>query len=291
MNIQTTHNIKQTTKLSILLLAALATCGLLAAACGASQTSTDTTIRSAVAVEAPTTAGPVETTPTTAAVTTTTTGDVAETVPPTAAPATVVPTTISQPGPPPGGGEELDSQEPCFAKLPADPAAAQRQAEALLPELQTLFPALSAAQAGNLAFPYVQCGVTAADIKAVLAEGELGSQYRRLVAALGAESYRAFLDTYLAQPCLLGAHDFGTNIKPGAKLKELIGAVSGAALIQFEPGQQEMEDIAKGLLTEMMNSFQQALETGGEAGGQLDNTQPVTCEEFAKSVAQRLATS
>ena len=261
MNTQTTHNTKQTTKLSILLLAATATLGLLAAACGAGQASSATTVTPAVAVN-----------PTTTTVAT----------PATAAPA-----------PPPSevGNDALGSDDPCFAKEPADAAAAQRQAEAMLPELKTLFPTLSDVQVGNLAFPYVQCGVTAADVKAVLAEGALGDQYRRLVEALKAGSYQDFIATYKAQPCLIGAHDFGTNIKSATDLKKLVSAVNGAAFIQFQPGIEEMESIAKNLATDLMSSFQQALETGSEADDHLDETQPVTCEQFAELVAQQSAPS
>ena len=255
MKTQTTHHIRQTTKLSILLLAATATLGLFAAACGAGQASSATTITPAVAVNPTTTA--------------------AAPAPPSSVP----------------GNDALGSDDPCFAKQPDDPAAAQQQAEALLPEVKALFPALSDEQAGNLAFPYVQCGVTADDVKAVLAEGALGDQYRRMVEALKAGSYQDFIDTYKAQPCLIGAHDFDTNIKSATDLKKLVSAVSGAAFIQFQPGIEEMESIAQNLATDMMNSFQNALETGGEADDHLDETQPVSCEQFAELVAQQSAAS
>ena len=256
MNIQTTHNTKQTTKLSILLLAALATCGLLAAACGAGQASTDTTIRSAVAVNPPTTT--------------------------TAEPAPE-PTTI--------GNDELDSDNPCYTTEPADPAAAEQRAKALQGEVKTLFAKLGEEPSKNLAFAYVLCDVTAADVKTVLAEGELGSQYRRLVEALTAGSYQAFTEAYRGQPCLLGSHDFDVNIKSATNLKKLISAVSGAALIHFRPDAQELETIAQNLASDMMDSFQNALETGGEADDHLDETQPATCEQFAKLVAEQSATS
>ena len=261
MNTQTTHQTKQTTKLSILLLAATAAIGLFAAACGAGQASTVTTVSPAQVVEF--------------------------------TPTTVAPTTTAKPAPRPSTVGETGSDEdvPCYAQRPADETAVKRQAEALLAEVQTLFPTLSQEQAGNLAFSYVQCGITAADVKAVLAEGALGDQYRRMVEALKAGSYQNFLDTYKAQPCLLAAHDFGTKIKSATKLKELISAVSGAAYIQFEPSIEELETIAQNLATDLMSSFQNAMENGGEADDHLDENQPVTCEQFAKLVAQQLAAS
>ena len=146
-----------------------------------------------------------------------------------------------------------------------------------------LFPTLTREQAGNLAFTYVQCGVTAADVKAVLADGELGDQYGRAIEALKAESYRAFTEIYLAQTCLIGVHDFNANIQSSAtNLKDLISAVSGAAFVVFQPSPQELDSVAQDLLTQMMSSFQQALETGTQAGGRPDQDQPVTCQQFAE---------
>ena len=295
MNTRATRNNKQSTPLLTMLLAAMATLGLLAAACGDNQANTDTTISPAVSVEEP--ASAVSTTPTTAAATTTTTGEVVETVPAADAPTTVPPVTAAQsdlPPPPAGGsGPEPGFEEPCFAIQPADPAATQRQAEAMLPELKTLFPTLDHVQVGNLAFPYAQCGVTAADVEAVLGDGELGDQYRTMVEALKTDSYRTFMETYLTQPCLIGAHDFNAKIQSSVtNLRELVGAVSGAAYSQFDPSVEELEAIGKGLLTEMMNSFQQAFEAGGEVDDSPDDSsQPVTCKQFSESVSQRRAAS
>ena len=274
-----------TIKPSILLLAAVATLGLFAAACGAGQNSSETTVSSAVTAAPATTAA---TSPTTAASAPATAATSPTAV--TAAPATTAttsPPAAAQPGSEPSaaGDTEFGFEEPCFAKQLDNPVAAQQQAEALLSELKTLFPALSDEQAGNLAFPYVQCGVTADDVKAVLAEGALGDQYRRMVEALKAESFRAFTEIYLAQPCLVGAHDLGANIQSATKLKDLVSAVSGAAFIQFEPDQAEAEAVAQGLMTDMMNSFQNALGGGSEPGVPSADTQPVTCEQFAARVS------
>ena len=179
---------------------------------------------------------------------------------------------------------DYDVDSDCFAQNTLGEDAATRQAKSILADVEALFPEVGAGQAKALAIAFTLCGVELPEVRVLLQQGELGSQYRQMVTALAATDYMAFVDAYTKLPCIIGAHDLQQRINTDSRLIRLIDAVSMAALISFQVTNEDLEQVARNFMGDLMTAFEEALEAGTdpatENGSQLDSSQGVPCEEF-----------
>ena len=179
---------------------------------------------------------------------------------------------------------DYDVDSDCFAQNTMGEDVATRQAKGILADVAALFPELSEDQAKALSIAFTLCGVELPEVRVILNQGELGSQYRQMVAALTEADYMTFVDAYTKLPCIIGAHDLQQRINTDSRLIRLIDAVSMAALISFQVTNEDLEQVAQHFVGDLMSAFGEAWEAGSDAtienGAQLDTSQGVSCEEF-----------
>ena len=177
-----------------------------------------------------------------------------------------------------------DADSHCFAQNTIGEDAATRQAKSILADVTALFPEVSAHQAKALSIAFTLCGVELPEVRVLLRQGELGSQYRQMVTALTEADYLAFVDTYTKLPCIIGAHDLQARINTDSRLIRLIDAANMAALISFQVTNEDLERVAQNFMGDLWSAFGEALEAGAYLDAENGN-QPspgVSCEEFVE---------
>ena len=181
---------------------------------------------------------------------------------------------------------DYDVDSDCFAQNTIGEDAATKQAKSILADVAAVFPEVGDNQAKALAIAFTLCGVELPEVRVILNQGELGSQYRQMVTALTAADYMAFVDTYTKLPCIIGAHDLQIRINTDSRLIRLIDAVNMAALISFQVTNEDLEQVAQHFMGDLMSAFGEALEAGSDSAvenGSLSNSsQGVSCEEFVQ---------
>lgn len=166
---------------------------------------------------------------------------------------------------------------------------ASRDAETLYAPLAELFPDI---HAGNekarsraltaLSLGYGACGIPFSEVSALAGQGELGTQYRKTAEAVGSASHTDFIEVFQQQPCLAGI-EWGFDPIADHDPRPHILALNLAALLNFMPTDDEMLDIAIGVISNIYgtsgpNELLYISVAASRSEGQK------TCEEFTAEV-------
>jgi len=191
----------------------------------------------------------------------------------------------------------FDRSLTCAEQFPASEEETIQTAEAMLDRIQAAFPNITEAQARTLALAFSLCQVDFSEVENLLADGELGSQFRNMLAAVSLDDFASFIELYRDQACLVASYDGDVEIESTSRLNRLIGAASTAALIQFVPTDEEIEALADRFIDEALQAiFDQVIEgnavesnstqdTDGETGDSL--TIQLTCEMVVERFVQQ----
>ena len=180
-------------------------------------------------------------------------------------------------------GDDFNPDVTCFEQTAISEEMSTEHARSMLPSLIELFVELGLKQSRALAVAYGLCGVMLPEAQMLVGEGSLGRQYRELVAALTADSYHDFREIYKRQPCILATMELMTHIKSETRLVRLISATETAALINFQPSDEELNTITLQSLSDILEIFDDLLNSDSSAQEPLIAGEIVTCEQFELS--------
>lgn len=186
-----------------------------------------------------------------------------------------------------------DTEDPlagCQGRSRLTEDQAQRNAAAIFDRLAETLPGLHQSdieQGRNdngivsaLAFSYSLCGVSHGEVVALLAEGELGMQYRRWLEALETPTYTDFVDVYTQQPCLV-ASEFGQKFIPNYDIDSHAEAVNLAGLLLFNPTDDEIVEIGERLVSQFFGEPSVLSDTLGSLD---DGDEAVVCEDLVEAL-------
>ena len=198
-------------------------------------------------------------------------------------------TAATEPGYPAGGlirdryGDIFDPDVTCFQQTGFSEEVSTRSAKTMLPSLIELFIELDLNQSRALAVAFSLCDVMLAETETLLQEGALGRQYRELIAALSAGSYMDFRQIYKRQPCILAVMELEAHIESDTRLVRLISAAETAALINFQPTDEELNTLTLQSLGDILSTFDELLNPDGQVEEPLILEGIVTCEQFEQA--------
>lgn len=173
----------------------------------------------------------------------------------------------------------------CFEQTSLSEEQAVANSMAMLDELSATFPELGQPAAKSVAAAFGLCEVDLADATGVLAQGELGRQFHQLTLAVASPRYFDFVEVYKGLPCLIAGSDYGVPIVTDADLVRLVHAVNTAALIQLQPTNEEIEEIARTLAADFFGSMEDALNDGpADESFEPGPPEDITCEQMLENV-------
>ena len=180
-------------------------------------------------------------------------------------------------------GDRFDPDITCFEQTGVSEEATTLNARSMLPDLIELFIDLELGQSRALAVAYSLCDIMLDEPQTLLTEGALGRQYHELIAALSADSYVDFRQIYKRQPCLLAVMELMAHIESETRLVRLIAAAETAALINFQPTDEELNAITLQSLGDILTTFDELLNPDSQAEERLDLEGVVTCEQIEQA--------
>lgn len=173
----------------------------------------------------------------------------------------------------------------CFEQASISEQQAVGVALSVLDQVSAAFPELSQPAAKSVAASFGLCEVNMDDVTDVLQQGELGRQFHQLTMAVASPRYFDFVEVYKDLPCLLAGSDYGVPIVTDADLVRLVHAVNEAALIQLQPTNDEIEEIARNLAADFFESMDDALnDEPADESYEPGPPEDITCEQFLENV-------